>query len=277
MLLQPLLIALALVQGASDVPANLVPAKPDPGKVLVKVNGEEVKASDIEALLWEWSANDVLEDLILYRTVKQEAEKRAVRVEEIAVQQRLAEFLEELKRGLQPGQTLEGLLQRENSAPSRLFIRLKTEMLLQALATKTFTPDQFVKVSTIIFKPDSDRSESVAGAIKKAQDAYDKLVAGTRFEEILAQSTQNEDAIRARGQIGWRQLSAFPSTIQPDLQAAKAGSYTKPVQTVNGIQIFRVDMKGAEAKDDELTQLKTLYGRAYLERLKSEAKVERVK
>jgi hypothetical protein len=275
----PLLLALAFVtQGAaSDIPSNLVPTKPEPTKILATVNGEPIRASDVEALLWEWRAQDVLEDVILYRLVKQEANKAGAKVEDAAVEKRLSEFMGELKAGLRPGQTVEELLQFEGSAPSRLYLRLKTEMLLQALATKSFDPNEFVNVSTIIYKPDSERTESVAAAIKRAEEAYEKLSAGGNWEETLAASTQNENALRSKGNIGWRQLSAFPTSVQPELRSAKVGGLTKPVQTVNGIQIFRVEAKGVDAKDQELTDLKNLYGRALLEQLRSQAKIDRTK
>ena len=59
-----------------------------------------------------------------------------------------------------------------------------------------------------------------------------------------------------RGLLGWRELTAFPDVAKSQLVALKKGEVTQPVQTKNGIQIFRIEAKGDGASKDELEQMR---------------------
>ena len=80
------------------------------------------------------------------------------------------------------------------------------------------------------------------------------------------------------GLLGWRDLKAFPKEVQDQMAAMKPGGKTKPAQTQNGIQIFRVEALGSAAEGSSLQELKDMYLTAtrqkYLQDLRARSNVE---
>src|SRR4051812_8911494 len=73
-------VALALAAQAGNSPVNDIPAKyrttpPAAGAAVARVNGVEIKAGDVESLLWDWRGFDAIQDLVSYQMIKAEAQK----------------------------------------------------------------------------------------------------------------------------------------------------------------------------------------------------------
>lgn len=274
-------VALAFVQGfSSDVPAKYRSPKPDSGAVVAKVNGVEIKGSDVESFLWEWRGAEAVQYLINYQLVKGEAEKLRITVPEKEVEDALAKGIKDFEANLPPGQTLDAALQAQGYSKSRLYIHYRTEALLNAIALRHYDPKALVKVSTIVFRPDSEMATSMSAAINKAQAAYDRLKKGETWEAVFRASTNNPDLIKTNGLLGWREITAFPPAVQTEIKQLKAGDVTKPAQTENGFQIFRIDVVGKDAKPAEEQEMRAAFvngtKRSILDNLRKEAKIERL-
>jgi foldase protein PrsA len=281
MILQPLLLAIAVVQQtfASDLPKELVVAPPPPTQVMATVNGVPIRAEDVQAFLLEWRAQEVVEDLINYQVVRTEAQKHTISVTDQEVTEELDRLLKQVEEQLQPGQTLAETLLAEGQTRSRLFLRLKTEMLLRRLILRDFNQADYVKVSTMVFPAQSPQSDHVAEALKRAEEAYARLERGESWDDVLQSVTTDQRALAARGQLGWRQTTAFPETVQEQFKQIKITQVTKPAQTVNGFQIFRLEMTGRDASGDDLEELQNLFFQSMrnqkFEELRAAAKIER--
>ncbi len=273
-------VALALAQGpAGDLPAKYRSSPPQVATVVARVNGVDITAGEVESLLWEWRGFDAMQDLITYQVVKSEAQKQAVDVSDKDVQAAVDASLAEMAKRVAPGKTLETTLLEQGFTPSRLYLRFRTELLLGKMVERSFKPENLVRVSTIIVKPVSAQASDLTAAIGKAQAAYDRLKKGDKWEDVFASTLIDQRLVKSNGLLGWRDLGAFPTSVQAELKTLKPGGVTKPAQTENGIQIFRMEVRGNEAKPDEFNEMRTTYMTAnrapLLAKLRKESKVER--
>ncbi|MBX3118044.1 MAG: peptidylprolyl isomerase [Fimbriimonadaceae bacterium] len=275
-----LCIWIAFSQAGGQLPAKYQPSLPEPTKVVARVDGKDITAGELMPLLWDWRANEVLEDVIQLRLIKIQAEKLQVTVSQEEIESSLAKQLESVKANLQPGQDLEAYIREQGFPRSRLYLRLHAELLLDKIVLKSFDPNRYVEISTIIVRPKSEAASDLAEAIKKAQEAYDLLKNGSKWEDVLKRYANEPEALTANGRLGWRMMGVFPKPVQEDLINIKAGDYTRPAQTQNGIQIFRLDRRGKDATGAELEDLKNQHrseARAtILEQIRKDTKIERM-
>jgi foldase protein PrsA len=253
-------LALALAaQSAPTLPQKHLSPKPAPDAVLATVGGSPIRGSDIEALLWDWRGYEALQDAITYRTLADEAKRKGIEVSDADVEAELARQLERVKQQLQPGQTVEQVLQEQGFPKSRLFLRIKSEQMLDRLVEASFDPKNFVKVSTILIRAKSEQATDLAEALRRAEEAYAALRNGEAWNDVLGRFSSDPGILQTGGLLGWRELSAFPPTVQQELAALAAGGVTKPAQTQNGIQIFRVETKGEKAEGAVRQELRDAY------------------
>lgn len=271
---------LLLLQGpASDIPKNHLSAPPSADTVLARVNGVDIKASDVEPLLWQWRGFDALQDLITYEIVRSEAAKTGIDVPPKQTEDEIDGYLKELARQIPPGKTVNDALIEQGFTRSRLFLRFRTDDLIAKMVERSYKPDQMVKVSTMIFRPANEQTSALTEAIKKADAAYASLTGGRKWDDIFGTTTTDPNALRSHGLIGWRSLDLFPPSVQKELGALKPGGITHPAQTENGIQIFKLEVAGKGATQKEQDEMRSVYmsasRRPLLERLKNSAKIER--
>jgi parvulin-like peptidyl-prolyl isomerase len=242
-----------------DVPKSLLKPVPAVNQVLAKVDGQEIKSSDVEALLWEWRKADVVNDLVTYQIVRAAATKAGVSATDDEVLKEVSALLNGIKQTLPVGQTIEQAMEAEGTAPSRLFVRVKTEILLRKYILVGFKQADFVKISTIVIKPASASTADVKVALEKADKTYGRLTGGEKWDAVLLSVTDDERARASLGLVGWRPTSLFPESVQQELGTLKQGSIAKPAQTQNGIQIFRIEALGKAATAEELLELQESY------------------
>lgn len=272
------LVLLSCSVFAQDLPAKYQTPAPKPGDVVATVNGKPILASDIESLLWEWRGTDVTEDLISYSMVAQDAAKKGVVVSDAEVDKTVDSEMAALLKARPDGAEY---MKSQGFTRSRLFLRLKAKLLMDKILEKDFHPEQYVKVSTILVKSPGTDAAAVSAAIAKVQSAYDRLQKGEKWDDVLAATTSEQQAIKIKGLLGWRERSAFPETTQKEMSTLAVGGITKPAQTQVGIQLFRIEANGADAKGDDLASLKNLYlnvaRQQYVDKLRAESKIERLR
>jgi len=274
-----ILVTFAL-QGSGDVPAKYNPHAPAKDKVLAKVNGKEIKAEDVEDLLWQWRGQEALADLTSYQMMKDAATKRNVSVTDDEVEKAMTAQLAQVAQGMPAGANLDDYILSQGFTKSRFWMRLKTQLLLDKMAAVDFKATDYVKISSMVVKPESITSASLQNAAKKADLFYDKLIKGAKWEDVLNLSTTDTNVLDAKGLLGWRRIDAFPEVVRNELLTLKPGGYTKPAQMPSGFQIFRLEMFGKDAKGkdlDDAIAIHAVSNRAkVLEKIRSESKVERI-
>lgn len=260
------------------LPERYVPPRPAPDAVIAKVNGEAIRAQDLESLVWQWTAQQAATEVVTHMLVRQDAVAQGVSVTDEQVEAALNERMEVARRQVPAGQTLEQVMRDSGLTRSRLFLRVKTDLLMEGVLTKSFSAANFVRVSTIIVPIENAQIEALGKAIRTAQGAYDRLKKGDKWDEVLAATTTNENVLQSKGLLGWRELSAFPVPVQEELKTIGVGEITKPAQTQNGIQLFRLEGRGANASAEEMGELRRMVlqgGRErYLSGLRSKARIE---
>lgn len=279
MIVPVILPALLFAAWQSAVPARYLPARPAADAVIAKVNGVPIKASDVEPLVWDWRSNEVVEELTNYHIVRLEAERLGVTVTPAEVETETEKALRQLQDSLPQGTSLRSALESQGSAPSRVYVRVRTKLLLDRIVLKSFDPAGFVKISTMIVRPKNEQTVALAEAIKRADDLYARLQKGESWDKVLQDTTNEPETLKSAGLLGWRQISAFPEVVRTEMTGLGVGKVTKPAQTVNGFQIFRIEAFGKDAKPEEMESVKDLYlSQARPEvfnKLRSAAKIER--
>jgi parvulin-like peptidyl-prolyl isomerase len=233
-----------------------LPKAPIPSQVIAKVNGIDVKAADIEDLLWESRGQEILSEFIYYQVAKQEAEKLKLIVTESEILSGIAKEIKNLRSTGNFEGTDEQVVIQSGTSMGRLRLGVKTSLLLTKIAFQNFDATQYIKVSTIIVKPKSFSASDLADAIKVCQSAYDRLKKGEKWETLVDEVVTETQGRQTRGYLGWRLLTAFPEESQKEFNILNKGEYTKPVQTQNGIQIFRIDAKSLDLKAEEKLQMR---------------------
>lgn len=266
-MLSPILIALSLFLSPQDgfPTAHLVP-KPAADAVVGRVNGAEIKASQVEPYLWDWHAQAVFEQLAYYKLVADQAAKTGIRVTDAEVEAKVGSRTEQVKTQLQ------------GMSKAQVFLLSKMEVLLDKLALRDFSALNFYKVSTIVVRPESEQATAIAAAIQKADAAYQRLQKGEKWETVIKSVVGDQRLAANNGLLGWRNLSAFPATVGAEMKALKPGQVTKPAQTQFGIQIFRLEAKGDALAGQELEDLKGQFLQAtrqgIFSKLRESAKIE---
>lgn len=269
-----LLFALALAQ------AQATPPVPPPDKVLATLDGAPIKAADVEPYLWDWRGYEALEDILSYKLLANAAAKAGVSLTEAETDAAVSKQLDELKKSAPAGRSFEDSLRQQGFPKSRIVMRVKTELLLDKIVLKDFHPSDYIKISTIVFRPESEQMPALAATIRRADAAYDKLKKGTSWDIVLGENETAPQALKGRGSVGWRALAAFPTSVAAEMRNLTLGGITKPAQTTYGIQIFKIDGLGASAKGKDLDDLKNVFlasaRPAELNKIRAEAKIERL-
>lgn len=273
------LVAATCLQGAAqDVPKSYLPAKPAPNKVLAKVNGAPITFAEAERLAGDWRAWEVVQDLIAYKMLNGEAKKLGVSATAAEVEAELQKQLANYSKNLRQGQTLNQVLRESGFPRSRLWLRVKSQILLDKIVLREFNAAEFVDVSTIMIPAKSEQLSDLQEAIEQAKKASQDLASGVSWDTVLKRFQTDPEVLKTHGHLGWRRLAVFPESIRKDLMSLKEGGATKPAQTSNGIQIFRVDRWGKDAKGEVLKQLREEHVNASrqpaLERIRKSAKIE---
>lgn len=266
--------------GSPAIPKSHVASPPKPTQTVAVVNGQPIRAQDVEAMLWQWRGQEATEELIGYLLIAQDAARHGVKVTDAEVEVALDSHLKLLAKSAPGGpKNLNTYLRDQGFTRSRIFLRKKAELLVERVIAKGFTPKQFVSVSTIIIKPANDQLSSLPDAIAKADKAHSRLASGEGWDKVLADYTKDPNGLKNKGKLGWREANAFPPTVQKELESTNVGGFTKPAQTQFGIQIFRLDAKGTEAKGKELDELRAFYMQVrkpeYVRQLQASAKIDR--
>jgi foldase protein PrsA len=258
---------------AVQTPLKLtVPLAPEPNKVVITVNGHQITAKEIFGYLWDWDAAQVGQALTVIELIRQEAVKQGVNVTQAEVEQQVTTEIQQLMARVPRGTSQDDALKMSRVTISRIELGSRAQLLLKKISDKSFNPNDFVRVQTLIIRAktqDKTQEKAIADAnMAKANEAYAALVKGDPWEKVFAAYATEAATQPNNGELGW---------VKAELDASKIGGFTKPVQTPNGIQIFKLENRGQNAVAGELDVAKARYQstaqKEIVERLQKEAKI----
>ncbi len=274
------LISLMAMHQAAQVPNGLLPAIPAPTTVLAKVNGKVIRASDVDRILWDWAAPEVTNDLILFQLIKDRAVIDKVYVTQAEVQAEFDKQFTEIKKQVPPGKDVNEFLREKGFPKSRLYLHVHADLLITKIVDLKFKAADYISVSTLLVKAKSTSPADVQEASGRATDIYNRLKKGEDWDKVLATTDQTPQTIQTHGILGWRAVAAFPTATKDEFKTLKVHEYTKPVETANGLQIFRVDTLGVNADAKSIADLKKQYEdrakNSLVPELQKSAKIEKM-
>lgn len=260
-MLFPLSLALAFLWQDPQVPV-----KPTPDKVLAKVNGVPLTAAEIEPYLWDWRANEVVEDFVLLNIAEQAAKKAGISVTPQELDERVKKELAQLQAGSYDAQKL-----RDQGFPmSRISLKIRTALLLEKLTLVSFKAEEWAQIGTVEFKAEGTALMTWGKVAHDANQFYSRIQKGALWEKIKPQDSQPDR---------WLPLASLSADLAAKAKTASPGTVFPPRQNGQSLEVMRLVASGGKLSPAALIDLKAFYiqqnRQATLNKLREEAKVER--
>lgn len=335
----PLLVVLALSacsRSTASTDSNVVPpadaataqglpeptAKPVPAELpalIARVNGEAIQKGDFERAILSFEASSgaaipadhrdtvirsVLDQMIGYKLLLQEAKNRKTVVPETDVQARIAQ----IRSQYPTEQAFTQALAAQQVTLAELTSETRSDLLVNNMLEREFSgkitvtpaeaddffaknPEQFkqperVRASHILIGFPQDAGEmDKAAARAKAAEVLRDVRAGKDFAEVARAHSTDPGSAQNGGDLGYFQQGQMVEAFDKTAFSMKAGETSGLVETQFGFHIIRVAEKMA-GRDVPLDEVRTdiqryLEGRArqqatesFVESLKAKSKVE---
>jgi parvulin-like peptidyl-prolyl isomerase len=265
---------------AKSTPPAL-PALPDPNQVVATVNGEPIRAGELVRAAYDWYGATAIEEMILMRIIEQEARKQKVTVKPQEVEARYNQQLQNAEANLPPGMSLDDFLRRNQFPPSRLYARVRVQLLAEKLAERRVKLDDFVEYSQIVIRIQGNNPEeqenNATAAEAKAQEAYQKISEGLDFAEAAKQYSDDPFSKDRGGKMNWQQKRFMVPDIRAQVEKLKPGQVSPPFRTLAGYMIIKLERTGSQAQGEELEQIRQQAVQIelgeYIRELQSKAKI----
>jgi foldase protein PrsA len=265
-----------------QIPPQYSPAPlPAGDTVVATVNGEPIRARDLIQVSYEWFAATAIEELILERVIEQEARAQRVTVSNAEVEARYKQQLQNAESQVPPGMSLDDFLKRNQFPPSRLFARIRSQMLVEKLVERQVNLDDFVEYSQIVIRIQGNtpeqQEENTPTAEAKAQEAYQKIKEGLDFAEAVKEYSEDPFSKDRGGKMNWQDMKFIVPDLRQKLLAMQPGEISEPFKMMGSYMIIRKERTGAQASPEEQQELREQAVRLqlgeYVRQLQAKAKI----
>jgi len=254
---------------------------PSGDTVVATVNDEPIRARELIQATYDWFAATAIEELILERIVEQEARAQGVSVSDADVEARYKQQLQNAEAQVPPGMSLDDFLKRNQFPPSRLFARIRTQMLAEKLVERQVNLDDFVEYSQIVIRIQGNtpeqQEENAPAAEAKAREAYEKIQQGLDFAEAVKEYSEDPFSKDRGGKMNWQNKNFIVQDIREKLDALQPGQVSEPFRSMSGYMIIRKERTGSMASPEEQQELREQAVRIqlsdYVRQLQSKAKI----
>jgi foldase protein PrsA len=254
---------------------------PAPDTVVATVNGEPIRAGELIQASYEWFAATAVEELILERVIEQEARKQGVSVSNAEVEARYKQQLQNAESQVPPGMSLDDFLKRNQFPPSRLFARIRSQLLVEKLVERQVNLDDFVEYSQLVIRIQGNtpeqQEENTPAAEAKAQEAYQKIKEGLDFAEAVKEYSEDPFSKDRGGKMNWQNINFIVPDLRQKLQAMQPGEISEPFKMMGSYMIIRKERTGSQASPEEQQELREQAVRLqvgeYVRQLQSKAKI----
>ena len=266
---------LVLALGVALSPINQTPQGE---QVVATVDGVAIKAKDVDKALWDWYADDVVEEFIANTIVSNAVKAEGITLDPKDVDAFLNRLLAEAKAGLDPGADLEAELRKQGMPKSRLAARAATEIGLRKITEARYKPAELRKISWILVRPEGQGPDQKAAAKMNAEEALKELAIKPWADVVRAKSQDANSAVRG-GVIGWFATNEMPPDIATAIAGLETGRHSGVIDSQGVFAIYRIDEIGvpeAEREAQKTSFVARNLDRVYQE-IKVKAKVDRKK
>lgn len=264
MLRKTTLTLVAVVILLSCIPALATIKLPD---VVAVVNGEKITKDELISMLIDWQSPIVLEEMINYRIVGQEARKAGVIVTADQVKARM----EEIKKTLPPGESFEDMLKRSGLTPEHAFAVLKMQMQTEEVLKKQISVtdkdlEGYRKASHILIRiPFSQKPEEAEAKDKEAKEKIEKIAAeikgGLAFEEAAKKYSEDYSNKDKGGDLGFFPQGQMAPEFEKKTFEMKVGEVSEPVKTNFGYHLIKLNAIGNQTTGEERKKLEEMITR----------------
>jgi len=132
-------------------------------------------------------------------------------------------------------------LLRQRDVLARIYVSPRE--LEQALERQAERADENVEydVSHILLSlPESATAHQMAQVEARAEEIYQRTVAGEDFGQLAITYSQAQSALD-RGKLGWRRGTQLPQFIADQVAAMEPGQVSRPMRTPTGYHLVRLD------------------------------------
>lgn len=229
--------------------ATKLPVPPIASKVVLEVNGAKVNAEEVESLLWDWRRDEVMDEMISYILVIQEAQKKSIVATDAEVEARVNKELTD------HGMTAD-MLAKQAFPKSRTYMRFKTLILLVKMIKQGIDYNKLYKVSVLSIRPPAGAPPAgLADAEKRANEAAKKLQAGEAWAKVYEAYAPKDQLFQRLGAVGWVDSAEFPDGLKKAVAPIKSTGITGAVKTDGGFQILKIEGWGGTASPADKTEI----------------------
>lgn len=249
--MKKLLVFLAAVIILSAVPVFAAGTQ-IPG-VVATINGEKITKDELVSNAVTWDAPMILERMIMYKVVEQEAKKAGVTVTTKDVDAKFAE----LRKNLPPGQDFNDVLKRNGMTPQAAAAYMKMNLQAEGIIRKQIkvTPDAlagFTRASHILIRvPNTtdpkEKDKAEADAKAKIEKIAAEIKGGLAFEEAAKKYSEDPMTKDKGGDLDFFAKGQMVPEFEKALETMKAGQVSDPVKTSYGYHLIKFVMNGKDA------------------------------
>ena len=242
--------------------------------VAARVNGEAIPAAELRSELLKRFGPDVLRDLVHQRLIMQEAVKRNVKPDEKQIDKRLKEMKAqpEVQAMLKSGQVEEADLRRNLTTVGPLDALVKGQLTIEEenqfyKQHRSELESLTVQQILLLDKAEAEKVHSEAGK------------AGADFAALAKKYSLDSRTKSQGGLLGEVHRGELEPDLAETLFALKAGQISEPVESEDGIHIFRVvsSKTGLDELRPQIQERLTAAKRGdFVEELRAGAKIETV-
>ncbi|MFH1723595.1 MAG: peptidyl-prolyl cis-trans isomerase [Elusimicrobiota bacterium] len=282
-----LFVLVGTLLGAGAVSAEAKAKDP----VIVKVDGAEIRKSEVYQRLWDIQGTTVLEQMIDRHLIERDAKKRKIVADESDVERRMDAIGQQLPEGTSLEQKLnESGLTLEKLRKEITFEVLRDGLVVEAAeiaVSSTEVRAAYEANRNRLGNPEAVRLRHIlVQTEREADDLLIALKAGADFEKLASAKSLNADTRDKGGDLGF----ITPGMLRPEIEKAvwklRAGELSPIVDTGQGFHIFQA-VERREGKPAEFEEVSADLHRAIRNRkiaaalpgvvkdLRAKAKIER--
>ena len=260
-----------------------------PGVVAI-VNGEKITDAQLTEKVVDWQAPLVLDELITFAIVNQEAKKAGVVITPAQVD---AKFEEMKKKS--PGQDFAVMLRwKHGLTPGHASDFLKMQLQAEAVVKKTtkITPADlqgYRKISHILLltRPadEKEREKKEAEAKTKIESIITESKGGASFADLAKKYSEDPGSKDKGGDVGWvtKASRMVPEFLTAAFALKNTGDMSEPVKSDYGYHILKLVAIGTDAKgvdktdlEDQIIQQKVGSIQQWVQKLRDKAKINNI-